>query len=84
MRRARSDPPPLRAELGGLWTYFERYGLPSLRRAHRIDYDVAANWKLVVENFGESNRFASVEFVQVLIVMIGSRGKPIRRPPGDV
>src|SRR5262245_25874934 len=48
-----ADPPPLRAELGGLWTYFERYDLPSLRRAHRIEYDVAANWKLLVENFGE-------------------------------
>jgi Rieske 2Fe-2S family protein len=48
-----SDPPPLRPELGGLWDYFDRYGLPTLRRAHRIEYDVAANWKLLVENFAE-------------------------------
>jgi Rieske 2Fe-2S family protein len=48
-----TDPPPLAVELGGLWTYFARYGLPALRRAHRIEYDVAANWKLLVENFGE-------------------------------
>jgi Rieske 2Fe-2S family protein len=48
-----ADPPPLAVELGGLWTYFARYDLPALRRAHRIEYDVAANWKLLVENFGE-------------------------------
>jgi Rieske 2Fe-2S family protein len=48
-----TDPRPLRAELGGLWTHFERYGLETLRRAHRIEYDVAANWKLLVENFAE-------------------------------
>jgi glycine betaine catabolism A len=47
------DPLPLRAELGGLWTHFERYGLETLRRARRIEYDVAANWKLLVENFAE-------------------------------
>jgi Rieske 2Fe-2S family protein len=48
-----TDPPPLRTELGGLWTHFARYELETLRRAHRIEYDVAANWKLLVENFGE-------------------------------
>jgi Rieske 2Fe-2S family protein len=47
------DPPPLRAELGSLWTHFERYDLESLRRAHRLEYDVRCNWKLLVENFGE-------------------------------
>ncbi len=48
-----TDPPPLAVELGRLWTYFERYGLETLRRAHRVEYDVAANWKLLVENFAE-------------------------------
>jgi Rieske 2Fe-2S family protein len=48
-----ADPPSLATELGGLWTYFARYDLDSLRRGHRIEYDVGANWKLVVENFGE-------------------------------
>lgn len=48
-----TDPPPLREALGGLWTYFARYRIATLRRAHRIEYDVAANWKLLVENFGE-------------------------------
>jgi Rieske 2Fe-2S family protein len=46
-------PPSLADELGGLWTWFDRYRLGGLRRAHRIAYDVAANWKLLVENFGE-------------------------------
>src|SRR5262245_41716534 len=48
-----ADPPPLGEELGGLCTYFARYELETLRRAHRIEYDVAANWKLLVENFAE-------------------------------
>ena len=45
--------PPLAGELGGLATGFARYGLGRLRRAHRVGYDVAANWKLLVENFSE-------------------------------
>jgi Rieske 2Fe-2S family protein len=48
-----ADPPPLSAELGGLWTHFARYNLETLRRARRIEYDIVANWKLLVENFGE-------------------------------
>ncbi|MBA3563103.1 MAG: aromatic ring-hydroxylating dioxygenase subunit alpha [Gammaproteobacteria bacterium] len=30
-----------------------RYRLDSLRRGHRIEYDVAANWKLICENYSE-------------------------------
>ena len=45
--------PPLAEELGGLATCFARYGIGRLRRAHRVGYDVAANWKLLVENFSE-------------------------------
>lgn len=48
-----AEVPPLAEELGGLWTCFARYGVGRLRRAHRIAYDVAANWKLLVENFSE-------------------------------
>jgi len=45
--------PPLAEELGGLATGFARHGVARLRRGHRIAYDVAANWKLLVENFSE-------------------------------
>jgi len=34
--------------------------LAQARRAHASDYEVAANWKLVVENFQESHHFASI------------------------
>jgi Rieske 2Fe-2S family protein len=32
---------------------FSRYNLASLRTVRRIDYDVAANWKLVMQNYSE-------------------------------
>lgn len=34
--------------------------LPPLRRGRRVEYEVAANWKLVVENFQESHHFPTV------------------------
>jgi Rieske 2Fe-2S family protein len=38
------------APLIGKWP---QYGLPHLRSARRIDYDVRANWKLLFENYSE-------------------------------
>lgn len=32
---------------------FSRYQIPTLRVAHRKEYDVKANWKIIVENFQE-------------------------------
>ncbi len=32
---------------------FARYDIPSLRVAHRKEYNVKANWKIIVENFQE-------------------------------
>ncbi len=37
-----------------------RYRLREMRRAHRIDYDVAANWKIAVENYSECYHCPSV------------------------
>ena len=37
-----------------------RYPLASLATAHRIDYDVAANWKVVAENYNECYHCAGV------------------------
>lgn len=48
-----AEPAPLRDQMEGLWNHFARYGLAGLRRAARIVYTVAANWKLVIENFTE-------------------------------
>lgn len=44
---------PLRAWLGDLVEHVERFDLAALRRGHREVYDVAANWKLIVENYSE-------------------------------
>ncbi|MGE2714823.1 aromatic ring-hydroxylating oxygenase subunit alpha [Mycolicibacterium litorale] len=46
----------------------DRYGVEDLHLGHRIVYDVAANWKLIVENFMECYHCASIhpELVDVL------------------
>lgn len=46
----------------------DRYGLEGLQLGHRIVYDVAANWKLIVENFMECYHCSSIhpELVDVL------------------
>ncbi|WP_193048666.1 aromatic ring-hydroxylating oxygenase subunit alpha [Mycolicibacterium baixiangningiae] len=45
-----------------------RYGVDDLHLGHRIVYDVAANWKLIVENFMECYHCAAIhpELVDVL------------------
>lgn len=45
--------PQLDMRLGGDRARFARYGLASLVVGRRIDYTVAANWKIIQENFQE-------------------------------
>ena len=68
------EPPPFEdvtgqvaARLGSL-DAIGRYGLDRLELGRRIRYDVAANWKLLVENFMECYHCASIhpELVAVL------------------
>jgi glycine betaine catabolism A len=49
-------------------TDFERYRMGDLRLAKRITYDVAANWKVVVENYNECLHCPQIhpELVQVI------------------
>ncbi len=47
------EAPPLDEHLGDLPGHLARYDLGALRRARRIDYDVRANWKAIVENYSE-------------------------------
>jgi Rieske 2Fe-2S family protein len=47
------EPEPLDRVLAPLAGRFARYGLAGLRRGHRIDYHVRANWKLVFQNYSE-------------------------------
>jgi Rieske 2Fe-2S family protein len=51
--------PALRARFGDL-EKFERYGIGNLAVGTSITYDIAANWKLVVENFMECYHCAPV------------------------
>ncbi len=48
-----AEPPPLAESLAPLPGKFARWNLPLLRRARRLEYTVAANWKLLFENFNE-------------------------------
>jgi phenylpropionate dioxygenase-like ring-hydroxylating dioxygenase large terminal subunit len=43
----------LASQLGPVVERTARYPLAELRTAHRITYEVAANWKCIVENFNE-------------------------------
>jgi Rieske 2Fe-2S family protein len=47
------EAPELTSYLGDLPAELERFDLGALRRARRIEYDVAANWKAIVENYEE-------------------------------
>jgi glycine betaine catabolism A len=44
---------PLANQLGAIPTRTQRYPLARLRVGHSIRYDVAANWKIIVENYNE-------------------------------
>lgn len=46
------DTQPLNEQLAGV-PDFSHYSLADLRLAHRIEYDVEANWKIICENYGE-------------------------------
>lgn len=47
------EPEPFARAFAPVLDRFRAWGIASLRRARRIDYDVRANWKLVVENYSE-------------------------------
>ena len=50
---AEADGKTLEAQLGGVPERLRRYPLRELRVAGRIEYQVAANWKVVLENYNE-------------------------------
>lgn len=47
------DPEPLEEWMGPLSGRFSRFGIPELRRAERLTYEVEANWKLLFQNYSE-------------------------------
>ncbi len=47
------EPEPLDARLGAARDRFRPWGMADLRLGARIIYDVAANWKLILQNYSE-------------------------------
>lgn len=47
------NPGPIEDQICGLADKFRPWGMEGLRLAHRIVYDVAANWKLIIQNYSE-------------------------------
>ncbi|HXY73198.1 MAG TPA: aromatic ring-hydroxylating dioxygenase subunit alpha [Actinomycetota bacterium] len=47
------EPRTLQGQVGGLDERVRGYGLADLRIGRRISYEVAANWKVIVENYNE-------------------------------
>jgi Rieske 2Fe-2S family protein len=71
------DPRPLAAHLldsNETITDFERYRLGDLRLARRITYDVAANWKVVAENYNECLHCPTIHPELVHIVPLFRKG----------
>ena len=52
--------PDLRPSLGSFFSRFERFPLAELRLGARREYEVEANWKVLVENFSECYHCAPV------------------------
>jgi glycine betaine catabolism A len=48
-----STPSPLHAQLLDLPRRFAPWRMGDLRRVHRVEYHVQANWKLIVQNYNE-------------------------------
>jgi glycine betaine catabolism A len=59
-REAAQESRTLRAQLGAASERVRRYPLRELRSAHRIIYDVAANWKVLMENYNECYHCAGI------------------------
>jgi glycine betaine catabolism A len=58
--RARGEGSTLAAQLGPIPGRLERYPLAQLRIARSIRYEVAANWKVLLENYNECYHCAGV------------------------
>jgi Rieske 2Fe-2S family protein len=58
--RAEHDGATLLAQLGAVPERLARYPLAELRAARSIRYDVAANWKVILENYNECYHCAGV------------------------
>jgi phenylpropionate dioxygenase-like ring-hydroxylating dioxygenase large terminal subunit len=56
-------------------TDFDRYRMGELRLAQRIEYDVAANWKIVVENYNECLHCPTIHPELVKVIPLFRKGE---------
>jgi glycine betaine catabolism A len=75
------DPPSLESTLGGLPARAAPYPLERLRRTHRVVYDIAANWKLVVQNANECYHCPGVHPQLVKLTPYRSGEEDLREGP---
>ena len=68
------DQPDLAAELGPVLERTRRYPLHRLVSARRLDYEVAANWKVLAENYNECYHCAGVHPELTRLVPAFGRG----------
>jgi len=76
-----SKPEPLEAALGGLIERTAAYPLERLRRTHRVTYEIAANWKLVVQNANECYHCPGVHPQLVKLTPYRSGEEDLRKGP---
>jgi phenylpropionate dioxygenase-like ring-hydroxylating dioxygenase large terminal subunit len=74
-------PEPLETTLGGLVERTRGYPLERLRRTHRVTYEIAANWKLVVQNANECYHCPGVHPQLVKITPYRSGEEDLRKGP---
>ncbi len=77
------DPKPesLEVFLGGLVPRTAPYPLERLRLAHRYEYDIAANWKLVIQNANECYHCPGVHPQLVRLTPYRSGEEDLRKGP---
>jgi phenylpropionate dioxygenase-like ring-hydroxylating dioxygenase large terminal subunit len=76
-----SKPEPLEATLGGLIARTAAFPLERLRRTHRVTYEIAANWKLVVQNANECYHCPGVHPQLVKLTPYRSGEEDLREGP---
>jgi glycine betaine catabolism A len=74
-------PEPLARTLGGLVKRAAPYPLERLRRTHRVVYEIAANWKLVLQNANECYHCPGVHPQLVKITPYRSGEEDLRTGP---
>ena len=75
------NPVPLSKYLGDFQTRAAPYPLERLRLAHRIVYEIAANWKLVIQNANECDHCPGVHPQLVCLTPYRSGEEDLREGP---